>query len=116
MSEFFDVDGSKGLFVKKGTSYKPTILGESRFYKILGFLILEISFITCSCYYRKTSTTRNSSKTPTLNILEVKLKIIGRVRPGVINQDVVEDYELKDSGGHRALAIFHQKLNSDPES
>ena len=44
------------------------------------------------------------------------MKIVGRVRPGVFNQDIVEDYELEDSGGHRTLAIFHQKLNSDPES
>ena len=41
------------------------------------------------------------------------MKIVGRVRPGVFNQDVVEDYELEDSGGHRTLAIFHQKLKSD---
>ena len=41
------------------------------------------------------------------------MKIVGRVRPGVFNQDAVEDYELQDSGGHRTLAIFHQKLKSD---
>ena len=44
------------------------------------------------------------------------MKIVGRVRPGVFNQDVIEDYEMEDFGGHRALAIYHQKLNSDPES
>ena len=82
----------------------------------MGFLILEISFITWSCSYIKASTTRHSPKTPTLTILEVKMKIVGRVRPGVFNQDVIEDYEMEDFGGHRALAIYHQKLNSDPES
>ena len=104
------------LFVKKvlrinlpfWVSLDPTKFWDS--------LFLRSPSLLAAAPIIKASTTRNSPKTPTLTLLEVKMKIVGRVRPGVFNQDVFEDYELEDSGGHRTLAIFHQKLNSDPES